>query len=118
VSARSASSGAFDRPHIRLERGRHAGKYSGIDPVCFGECSGGLSKAPGPQRVDPDQRLLEDAMIDASGFIGNPLNLPLLGPLQQGDKARWSVGELAGIAARVSMGIKMLFGDVDAEGLW
>ena len=63
------------------------------------------------------QRLLEGPVIGAGRFISDPLNRPLRGPLEQGGKARCRVGELADVAAWVSMGIEMLFGDVDADGL-
>ena len=110
-------------PDVWLQCCCHKGQDSRIDPVCFGERSGGLCKTPCPQRVDFDQRqisqsLFQRKMICAGGLISDPVKWPLVEPFNQCFVADFSVGELPSFAAGVGMNIQRHFGDVDADGLW
>lgn len=64
------------------------------------------------------ERDLQRAVVDAGSLIGDPLDLPLPGPCDQGLVALGGVGELALDPDGMDIAVQRRFGDVDADGLW
>ena len=91
--------------------------------VRFGERTRSLGKPACTGRIQFNagqicQRLLQLTVIRASGFIGDPLDLPLGELAYQLFEPLGRICELSLKARGMGKHIKGCFGDVDADRLW
>ncbi|MDE1918626.1 MAG: transposase [Sphingomonadales bacterium] len=101
----------------RFARSDDVGAYAGLvprrslgKPACTGRIQFNAGKIC--------QRLLQLTVIRASGFIGDPLDLPLAKPADQFFVPLGRICELSLTACGMGKHIKGCFGDVDADRFW
>lgn len=104
-------------PDLRLQGGSHPGQQHGIDAIGLGDSAGRLSEAPGTFRIElhtgpVGKCSLQRPVVGAGCLIGDPINLPLPEPGDEGFDSLGGVGKPALDAGGLGMAIEARFGDV------
>src|SRR5690606_29713776 len=104
-----------------------ARQHGGVQPIGLGELAGGFGKPSCLSRVDLDQGkarirqpALESAVVGTGRLMDDTNSLNALRPAEPADEglvARLVIGEAATGAITHSVGVEMVFRDVDSDGI-
>lgn len=110
------------RTNRRLQGRGHARQDYRVDFICFGQSPNGLREPPCASRIQlyawqVGQSLFKLPMVSAGGFIGDPVNLPLPKPGDQGLVAFGRICKLLLAVSRMDVYIERQLRDVDSDRL-
>ena len=98
-----------------------AGQHGGVDLIVLGAAAEGLGEAPAVQRVGEHgleagvgEALVQGVVVAAGGFEDDARDAELAQPVAQGATAALVIGEAAGRAGGLDMGVERGLADVDA----
>ena len=115
---------AWSRARLQFQQGAHARQNRRIQAIGLRQLARRLGKTARLTRIDLDERnagrakrALDCAMVGPGRFEHDAVCRRLRQPLDERSLAALVVGEAPGRAVGQPMGVKMVFRDIDADGI-